>query len=201
MLEKIKEALQTYDKFAKIYADYTFQKIPQFQLNEFISLIKGKRILDAGCGSGRDVQYFLDEGLNPLGIDSSLELIKQAKEKVPKGNFKHMDFRELNLKINEFDGVWCVASLSDLTDQDSKLALKQFQKVLKSKGVLFISVREGKGQEIIKSPRYENNPRYYNKYSIEKIRNFLQEANFQIIKSEVCEDENRKWIETFAFKQ
>jgi len=199
MEEKIKQALETYNKFAKIYADYTFDKIPQFQLNEFISLLKGKKILDAGCGAGRDVQYFLEEGFNVIGIDSSPGLLKEAKQRVD-GNTQFMDFRELKFDEDEFDGVWCFTSLSDVNDKDCQNTLKEFFKVLKHEGILFISVREGPGQEIIKNPRYEHNPRYYNKYTKEKIKQFLAQANFQIINCAIKEDENKTWIEAFAKK-
>ena len=60
MDEKLKEAIRTYDKIAEIYAKYTYEKVVQFQINKFISMLRGKKILDAGCGSGRDVEYFIE---------------------------------------------------------------------------------------------------------------------------------------------
>lgn len=198
--KQIQQALETYGKFAKVYADYTFTKLPQFHLNKFISLLKGKRILDAGCGAGRDVQYFMDEGFTAIGIDNSLKLLSEAKSRV-KGSFMHMDFRNLEFDRNNFDGIWCVASLSDVDDDDCKKTLKEFCNVLKNEGVLFASVREGHGQEIINNPRYENNPRYYNKYTKEKIEGFLKDSGFTVISCSQFKDENKSWIEVFARKK
>ena len=78
--EKFKQAIKTYNKIAKIYAKYTEAKLMQFQLTRFESLLPGKRILDAGSGSGRDVDYFLEDGFKPIGIDLSLGQIKEAKK-------------------------------------------------------------------------------------------------------------------------
>ena len=53
--EKFKQAIKTYNKIAGIYAKYSEDQLMQFQLSRFESLLPGKRILDAGSGSGRDV--------------------------------------------------------------------------------------------------------------------------------------------------
>ena len=85
--EKFEQAIKTYNKIAKIYAKYTKDKLMQFQLSRFESLLKGKKILDAGSGSGRDVEYFLEDGFDVTGIDISQGQIKEAKKRVPKGKF------------------------------------------------------------------------------------------------------------------
>ena len=79
-MDSAKETIQTYDKYAKFYADFTSEKVFQFQLNKFISFIpKGGKILDAGCGAGRDVSYFYEEEFDVIGIDMSDGLLKEAK--------------------------------------------------------------------------------------------------------------------------
>ena len=47
--DKLKQTIETYNKIAQIYANYTAQKLLQFQLSKFISLLPEKgKILDAG---------------------------------------------------------------------------------------------------------------------------------------------------------
>lgn len=200
--EQIKQAHETYDKFAKIHAEHIYQKIPQFQLNEFISMLKGKKILDAACGPGRDVRYFLEENLEPVGVDKSSNMLEEAKERVPKGSFQQMDLTDLRFLENDFDGVWCMSSLTTLPDEDVKITLKQFFKVLKKEGVLYVCIRKGQGQEVVQDPRYEDSIKYYNKFTKEKIREFLEEAGFKIIKirTDIVSHE-KHWIEVFATKQ
>ena len=40
----------------------------------------GSRILDFGCGSGRDAKYFLEKGYQVTAIDGSAELCRLASE-------------------------------------------------------------------------------------------------------------------------
>ena len=40
---------------------------------------KNSHVLDAGCGSGRDSKYFLDNGFKVSAIDASIEMVKGAK--------------------------------------------------------------------------------------------------------------------------
>ena len=57
MEDKIKEAVKVYNKIASIYSEHNFPKLMQFQLTKFQSFLKGKRILDAGCGTGKFAIY------------------------------------------------------------------------------------------------------------------------------------------------
>lgn len=200
MANKLKQAIQTYNKIADIYAKYTHEKIYQFQLTKFISLLPGKKILDAGCGSGRDVEYFLEDGLEPTGIDISEGMIKEAKKRVKKGKFKIMDFLDLKFKDNSFDGVWSMAGLLHTPREDVKKALKEFYRVLKENGAIYIAVKEGEGEKEIKKEKYQNEPRHYVFFKKDELEKYLHENNFKIISSEVNDDQGTKWVEIFAKK-
>src|SRR3989344_9680523 len=97
MEDKLKETIQTYDKIASIYSEYKFPKLLQFQLNKFISLLIGKKILDAGCGSGRDLQYFNEEGLDVTGIDISKGMLRECKRRAGIMGLQ-MDMRKMSFQ-------------------------------------------------------------------------------------------------------
>ena len=69
----------------------------------------GARILDLGCGSGRDSKYFLEKGYSVIPVDGSAAMCIAASEylHIP---VRQMLFSELKFK-NEFDGIWACASL------------------------------------------------------------------------------------------
>ena len=46
--------------------------------DKFLNALPGKRVLDFGCGSGRDTKYFLGNGLAVTAMDGSEELCKYA---------------------------------------------------------------------------------------------------------------------------
>ncbi|HLC57594.1 MAG TPA: class I SAM-dependent methyltransferase [Candidatus Nanoarchaeia archaeon] len=198
--EEIKEAIKAYDKIASLYASYKSEKLLQYQLNKFISLLKGKKILDAGCGTGRDVDYFNEEGVEAVGIDISKGMLEEAKKRVPGGKFIHMDFSKTKFPDNSFHGIWCMASLGDVTKDDISKVLKEFNRLLDKQGILYTAVKHGKGQEVVKKRKYNDLPRLYVYYEKAELEDFLKKAGFSIINSIVSEDEGREWLEIFAKK-
>tara|TARA_Y100000310_G_scaffold332936_1_gene409494 strand:+ start:627 stop:1238 length:612 start_codon:yes stop_codon:yes gene_type:complete len=201
MKDKFKQAIKTYDKIAKIYTEYTKNQIIQFQLTKFESFLSGKKILDVGCGPGRDSGYFTDDGFDVTGVDASEEFIKIAKKEVKGVKFKVMDFRKLDFKANSFDGIWAMASLVHIDRKDILKVLKGFYKVLSSKGILYISVREGEGDEEIRQERYSNEPRHFFYFKENEFKEYLEKAGFTILESEVHELEGgKRWLEIFSKK-
>ncbi len=201
MGDEIKKAIETYNKFAKIYADYTAHKLLQFQLNKFISLLPKKaNVLDAGCGAGRDVSYLLEEGLDVIGIDIAEKLLEEAKQRVKEGKFLKMDLLNLEFPDKNFDGIWCMATLADFEKKDASKVLTNFNKILKDKGIIYIAVKEGEGEQIIKKEKYNNEPRFYAFYKEDELNKLLKENGFKVIESMVSYDGNNAWVEIFAKK-
>ena len=129
--------IEAFNKFAEQYADFTFDNLLQYELNRFIALVpKNDKILDIGCGSGRDVHYFLDYKLQPIGIDASQEIIKEAKKRVPEGNFVHMDMLNLKFTPFEFDGIWALDSISYLKKDLIPEILLNLNKILKQEFII-----------------------------------------------------------------
>jgi SAM-dependent methyltransferase len=77
---------------------------------------KSGRILDAGCGSGRDSHAFKQHGYSVVAFDASTEMCRMAskliRQKVLLMRFDGMDFED------EFDGVWACSSLLHVSYED-----------------------------------------------------------------------------------
>ncbi|MBI2148599.1 class I SAM-dependent methyltransferase [Candidatus Woesearchaeota archaeon] len=196
--ESIKKAIETYNKYSSIYAKYTQNKLLQFQLAKFVSMLPEKgKILDAGCGSGRDTAYLQEDGLEVTAVDISEGMIKEAEKNgvnAVKGDLLKMISNE------EFVGIWCMATLADIPKSQSKKLLQNFYKALKKEGILYLAVKEGDGEKIIEKERYENSPRFYAFYKKEELEKLLKENGFEIIESSVSTDEETNWVEIFAKK-
>jgi len=196
-----KEYLKGYEKYAKEYAIHTSNKLIQFQLNHFISLLPKKaKILDAGCSSGRDSAYFIEEKLEVSAVDIIAPLIEEAKKNVKNVTFGVMDIKNLILNDSIYDGIWCMSTLSDVEKKDADLVIKNFSKVLKNNGVIYISVREGSGEKVIEKGFFNDLPRFYAYYSQEEMENLLRKNNFKILKSIVSDSQSVRWVEIFAQK-
>lgn len=101
----------------------------------------GGRILDFGCGSGRDTKYFLNQGYLVDAIDGSKELCKIASEYTGV-SVKHMLFNELN--ANEvYDGIWACSSILHVPASELPDILSRLCRALTIGGYLYTSFKYG----------------------------------------------------------
>ena len=106
---------------------------------EYISFIdfdlKGKRILDLGCGGGADIEYFNQEKqLLIYGLDNSEAMIDIAKKKVPDADIRLGEFKNMPFESNMFDAVisqWCIQGSVEIDP-----IYKEIVRILKPKGVI-----------------------------------------------------------------
>ena len=196
----MEKTIETYNKHAKQYAVYSFTRISQYELIQFISFLKGKKVLDAGCGAGRDTEYFREEGFDAIGIDASEGLINEAKDRVG-NNFRVMDMRKLEFDDSSFDGIWCCASIFHIPKNELKVVLKEFYRTLKDKGILYIAVKEGEGEKIVKDMKVNNEPRYYAFYKQPELESELRNVGFEIINGYSEEIEGVVWLNVFVKKK
>ena len=70
-----------------------------------------RRVVDLGCGAGRDFQAFDEQGIDYLGVDASEGMLTVARERFPAANFEAQDLCALDLPERAFDGAFANASL------------------------------------------------------------------------------------------
>lgn len=103
--------------------------------------LKGKRILDLGCGTGRDAAYFTSKGFDVVGLDFSQEMLKIAKKAAPEVEFIQQDLTANLMSLGMFDGVWAMASLLHLDETEFKDTLVQIKEILEPGAPLFLSIK------------------------------------------------------------
>lgn len=138
------DTVSYYDKNIQSYIERTFQVEMKENYERFLCHLPPKaKILDAGCGPGRDALAFSQKGYSVLGFDASEEMVKYVNEtlQIPaiKGFFNELEFSE------EFDGIWASASLVHVPPSSLADVLHRFWKALKPNGVLCFSYKEGSG--------------------------------------------------------
>ncbi|MBL7100960.1 MAG: class I SAM-dependent methyltransferase [Nanoarchaeota archaeon] len=203
--DKLKIAVKTYNKIAKIYSKFTFHKVYQYPLNKFISMIPKKaKVLDAGCGSGRDAQYFKEYGFEVTAIDAAEKMVEEAKKNVKGVKFKKMDMMKTDFKDKTFEGVWAAASLLNNEKKNIPKILAELKRILNDEGVLYISVKEGGGEEIRKVEKYNNEPIPFFYYTLPEMEELVKGAGFQILHSGFSDDamkrKDTKWIDIYCKK-
>ena len=134
--------IKYYDENATYYFDSTSQVDLVSLYKEFLEYVPaGGRIMDLGCGSGRDVKWFRDHGYEAYGLDASEKLVRIASEKL--GIPVKVGFIEEWIADKAFDGIWCCASIMHLDDEAIEQFFSNLKDNLKPDGVLFMSVKSG----------------------------------------------------------
>lgn len=183
--------LDYYNNNANSYFDYTLSSDMSIAYEKFLkNLNTGDYILDFGCGSGRDSKYFIDNGYKVDSIDGSIELCHLASKYINQ-EVKCMKFDELS-DIEKYDAIWACATLLHVPKKDFKDILIKLRNALKTNGVIYISLKNGTGEEE-KNGRYFNYLTYDEFMSIIKSINLLVEIDFFETVSNINKDEDKVW--------
>lgn len=146
-------------------------------------------ILDAGSAAGRDSHYFFQKGLRVTGVDLSEGLLKIAVKKYPEIEFVKADFRKLPFENNYFNGIWAHASLVHMDKlADTIDSLKEFKRILKMDGILYVYVKTDKRETSIVNDKLSGHDRFFRYYSKKQIEQLIKTLNFKIISSEFDKD-------------
>lgn len=104
------------------------------------------RILDLGCGPGRDLRAFREMGHEPIGLDAAARICEMARE-WSGCEVWQQDFLDLHLPDGAFDGVFANASLFHVPNRDIERVLAELRRTLAPGGVLLVSNPRGQNQE------------------------------------------------------
>lgn len=130
-------------------------------------------ILDFGCGPGRDLLYFKEQGHQPVGLDGSLAFCRMARSHADCVVY-HQNFLELDLPDEAFDGIFANAALFHVPSSDFTRVLRELCGALRAGGILFSSNPRGD---------YEgwSEGRYGYFMELEQYRTHLREAGFVVL--------------------
>ncbi|MDF1673910.1 MAG: methyltransferase domain-containing protein [Vicingaceae bacterium] len=166
------------------------ENIDIYLLDQFLKgrLKPEDRILDAGCGSGRNIKLLINEGYTVFGIDEKIEAIDQLKAIHPdlQHNFTPSSIEKYD-SPQKFDYIICNAVLHFAKNHDH--FDNQFNKLislLNQKGTLFIRMTTDIG---IKDLLLQSNNGVYNlpdktsRYLItnDKINSLLLKYSLELI--------------------
>lgn len=109
------------------------------------------RVLDLGCGPGRDVKFFHDLGLDVTGLDGCKEFVDMCQQLCPGASVMQQDLHTLSLPSNHYHGIFANAVLFHVKRTEVKRVLGELTEAIKPGGVLFVSnPRSMQGQDVEK---------------------------------------------------
>ncbi len=122
-------------------------------LLQFIEAAVPFTILDFGCGPGRDLKVFREQGHIAVGLEGAARFVDMARSYSGCAVW-HQDFLKLELPERHFDGVFANASLFHVPGQALPQVLSALHATLKPRGVLFSSNPRGNNDEGWSRGRY-----------------------------------------------
>lgn len=191
------KTLEYYEYYAEEFFNNTVNADVSKLYKIFLDRIpEGCKILDLGCGSGRDSKYFIEKGYKVVSIDGCRRLCELASEYVEQEvfckRFEKLDYQE------EFEGIWACASLLHVEGKNMKRVLRQVRNALVPGGILYASYKLGTGERISRG-------RYFKNYTEETLRELFDKKEWENQRYFVTQDvrENREeelWINVIVQK-
>jgi len=169
-----KRNIAHYDQNAISYDEGTKDHDVSQNIDALLRAIKTKppfRILDFGCGPGRDLQAFTKLGHLAIGLEGSQQAAQLAKTKSG-CEVLVQDFFNLSLPDNTFDGIFANASLFHIPNKLLPKVLRNLWTSLKPNGIFFSSNPRGNNEESWYGDRFGS---YHN---LEGWRSFMTHAQF-----------------------
>ena len=159
---------------------------------------KDCRILDFGCGSGRDSKFFLKQGYTVSAVDGSEELCRYATAYagIPVQNLRFEDFHE----AFRYEGIWACSSILHLPYKELKEVMTSIYEALVPGGIFYTSFKYGNGEE-------ERGGRHFTDMTEESIEELLKdEPGFHVIDEWTSDDvrpgrEAERWLNIILQKE
>ncbi len=189
-MDPVKKNMKTYNEIAEEYCEKTekggnreFQKE---MLDRTVKFLSSKpRMIDLGCGDGRDTEYLREKGVDVVGIDISSSMIDLAREKYPECAFFRSDIRDTIFPEDTFTGAWASTTLSNLPKKELSKAEKEIYRIVEPGGIIGFSFKVGE-KEGFEESVIEGHERYYSYYTLEELK--IKFNLFDIIDSKKCPD-------------
>ena len=193
------ETLNYYNQNAESFIEGTQNADMSEQYHFFLKYLPaGCKLLDLGCGSGRDSAYFASFGFKVTAVDGSEELCKRVE-----ANYGIralcIKFEELSF-VSEFDGIWACASLLHVKKADMPKVLGKVAAALKPGGVLYASFKYGSGERVC-------NGRFFNDYTQNDLDSLLTpDHQLSLLEYWITEDvrperSGERWLNFVAKKE
>ena len=137
--KKLYNSAMGYDLYASSY-DENFMYLNSFEktsVEKLLGDLKGKRVLDIGCGTGRIIQMLREHGAEIVALDISEEMVKAVSQKFPGMECVVGDSDNLPFEDGSFDmvlGLFWIVHLKDL-----RKSFEEVYRVLKNGGRFILS--------------------------------------------------------------
>lgn len=193
----------TYDEIARTYYDKWHDRSAiQEHLRRFVHMLRaynlaGLPVVDVGCGPGFDAAFFRQSGLRAIGLDLSPGMMAAGRPEFG-GDYVQADMRLLPL-AGKIGGLWVSASFLHVARSQAPAVLRGFANVLVPGGLLYLSLKFGRGAEWTAESHGVPLSRYFVYWQPEQVDDLLRGAGFRVVEGWLGPaDAATRWLIRFA---
>jgi SAM-dependent methyltransferase len=160
----------------------------------------GARLLDLGCGGGKDVGDLDRRGYRVVGVDRTSALLSAGRCRYPSLPLVRADFRDLPFQAMSFDGLWAAASLMHLPKPDARRILADLCKLVRPGGLFAATVTYGVKSRLVTDGWVPG--RYFARWKKEELARAVRRAGWEILELKIITNRERKgrWLSLLAQK-
>lgn len=112
---------------------------PTIYAEEFFNFLKESKfsgkLIDLGCGNGRDINFFSKAGISSIGVDYSERDINSAEDAFPNCKFENGNIENLNFSDDSFSAAFMINVIHYVKKQE---AIDEVFRILKNGGYFYI---------------------------------------------------------------
>ena len=168
----------------KFYKNFSLEEETSFANFIAKKIQPNKKLLDIGCGNGRDTIFFKKKNLKAVGLDNSKTAINKNKLKNKK-IFKYLDFCKKKISLDKFDYIYARFFLHTINENQEYNFFRNCKKISKKKSLIFLEFRTTKDTLIKKGKRISKKERIYGHYrrfiDVIELKAKLKKLNFKIM--------------------
>jgi ubiquinone/menaquinone biosynthesis C-methylase UbiE len=165
--------------------DPRYEGASPYIVDKIIKIPKNLKILDAGCGDGRNSIYLTKLGYDISGVDLSDSAIGRAKREMKRRKI-HVDFKVGSLYKLPFGDSSFDVTFYDLVNihiEDPDTVLQEFFRTLKKGGLLLFETTSKKDPFSKGRNEFYEGGYYFKFYDLKEAKNLVSKY-FRLIKTE-----------------
>lgn len=197
--------IASYDLVADDYDARSANPMPSYVdfRDRFAGLLPAAgRIVDLGCGPGRDAVSFASVGHQVIGLDLTQAMLRIARSRGVRA--VRGDLRRPPFTVGRLDGIWSSASLLHVPRDQVPATLRAWHALLRRDGLLGLSTSlgDGEGWEVVPyaAPgRRDPRPlrRWFVHHEADRLLDILRRSGFDVLSIERRES-HRSWLMVLA---
>jgi SAM-dependent methyltransferase len=183
----------TYDRVAAAYADrfadeldhkaFDREILTRFTVMAKLASGATRPVCDLGCGPGHVGAFLASGGLDVIGIDLSLGMVEQARQRFPAVKFSQGDMTSLILPDQAISGIVCFYALIHIPRPRVALALREMRRVLVDEGPLLIAVHGGEGSLHADEMAGQSADLDVTLFSLSELAKLTEDAGFHVVEA------------------